>query len=187
MSARKLRASEQISKRSDPGSEPALALSRLNSVRAKRRASRSALGVGMATLVTIMVAVLLTVFSVLTLVSARSDLRLSSKAIESTQAYYQADSQAEQWLAQIDGIVGQALDSGTDIAAALDSQGYQTVAGSDGQLLLAQDFPITDNRKLAVELAINDNGGSRSNGSTSHGITVQKWQVVTGGAGSSQQ
>lgn len=177
MSARKPHSSEQISKRGSSGSEPGLALSRLNSTRAQRRASRSALGVGMATLVTIMVAVLLTVFSVLTLVSARSDLRLSSKAIESTQAYYQADSQAEQWLAEVDGIVSQAVSSGTDIAVALGDQGFWATTASDGQILLTQDFPIANNRKLVVELAINSSGS----------VTVQKWQVVTGGAGSGQQ
>jgi hypothetical protein len=210
MSARKPHSSEQISKREYSGSEPGLALSRLNGARAKRRASRSSLGVGMATLVTIMVAVLLTVFSVLTLVSAHSDLLLSSKAIQATQAYYLADSQAEQWLAEVDAIVSQevagsttaaynavgtggdaaagngaatasstaadngaATASGTtdsaDIASALNSRGYQTTTASDGQLNLAQDFRITDNRRLVVELAISSSGI----------ITVQKWQVVT--------
>ncbi|MDR1714163.1 MAG: hypothetical protein LBR39_08460 [Coriobacteriales bacterium] len=66
------------------------------------RTSRSAVGVGLTTIVTIMVVVLLTTFSVLALVSANSDLRLSRMATTSAQSYYQADSAAQRWLTELD-------------------------------------------------------------------------------------
>jgi hypothetical protein len=69
-----------------------------------------------------MVTVLLTTFSVLTLVSARADLKLSNMAITSTQSYYAADSEAEEWLAALDAFVH---DGHNDLAADLLAAGYQ--------------------------------------------------------------
>jgi hypothetical protein len=72
-----------------------------------------------------MVTVLLTTFAVLTLVSARADLKLSNMAITSTQSYYAADGEAEEWLAEVDAFVhGEHGDLAADLAAA----GYQSAA-----------------------------------------------------------
>jgi hypothetical protein len=86
--------------------------------------------VGLSTLVTIMVTVLLTTFAVLTLVSARADLKLSSMAITSTQNYYVADGEAEEWLAKVDTFVhGEHGDLVADLSAA--GYQYQLAAKSD--------------------------------------------------------
>jgi hypothetical protein len=55
--------------------------------------------VGVITLVTTLVVLLLATFCVLSLVQARNDLELATKASASTAAYYKADSAATQWYA----------------------------------------------------------------------------------------
>ena len=118
--------------------------------------SRWAIGVGIPTLVTIIVAVLLTTFSVLTLVTARADLRLSEKAIESTQNYYSADGQAEHWLAELDGFVAKGHE---DMAADLAAAGYRVVGiTGDGRLLVRQTFSLDAGRELAVDISIKTDG-----------------------------
>ena len=118
---------------------------------------RSAIGVGVATLVTIIVAVLLTTFSVLTLVTARADLRYSTKAIESTQNYYATDGQAEQWLAKLDGFVAEEHE--VFLPLALGDAGYQVSTTTDGRVLITEVFSIDDKRELTVEVAIDNDGG----------------------------
>jgi len=116
---------------------------------------RTAIGVGITTLVTIIVAVLLTTFSVLTLVTARADLRLSNKAIESTQSYYAADSEAEQWLATLDNFV---VRGHSDLIMDLRSSGYQVSVAGDGRILVTELFSMDSKRDLLVEVAIDSKG-----------------------------
>jgi hypothetical protein len=130
-----------------------------------RNASRSAVGVGLSTLVTVMVAVLLTTFSVLALVSARADLRLSEKVIESTAGYYAADGEAEQWLADVDMLIQQ--EEG-DLADALLSAGYQVDTTDEGRTVLTESFNIDSNRDLIVEIAVDK----------TEGIDILRWQSL---------
>ena len=116
---------------------------------------RSAIGIGITTLVTIIVAVLLTTFAVLTLVTARADLRLSNKAIESTQNYYAADSQAEQWLAELDDFFSRDHE---DLAVAIALAKYKVDTASDGRMLVFEQFVIDDKRYLLVEVAVDSYG-----------------------------
>ena len=148
--------------------------------------ARSALGVGISTLVTIIVAVLLTTFAVLTLVTARADLRLSTRAIESTQNYYEADSDAEIWLTELDAFVNQeegqleydwrqsTLDAFlaqpqalTDLAASLTAAGYNVQAAEDESILVTETFPIDDRRELVVKVLIGTDGR----------LSIHTWQV----------
>lgn len=62
--------------------------------------SRGAM-VGGASILTVFAVLCLAVFALLTLLRAESDLRLSRKTAEATEAYYQADSQGEKRLAAL--------------------------------------------------------------------------------------
>jgi hypothetical protein len=129
----------------------------------RRRASRSAVGVGLSTLVTVMVAVLLTTFSVLALAQARADLRLSERVVASTQGYYAADGQAEQWLAQLDAFVQGAQG---DPVAGLGAAGYEVVSSQEGQAVVFEVFVIDEHRDLVVEVAVDKAGR----------IDILRWQ-----------
>jgi hypothetical protein len=126
---------------------------------------RSALGVGISTVVTVMVVVLLTTFSVLALVSARAELRLANKATESTENYYAADSQAEKWLADLDAFIGRGHDN---LEGALATAGYKPEAAGEGKLRIAELFSLDDSRDLIVELVLDGEGK----------IDILRWQTV---------
>jgi hypothetical protein len=127
--------------------------------------SRSAVGLGLATLVTVLVLVLLATFSVLSLVSARADLNLSRKALESTQSYYLADAQAERWLAELDASVGGQWSEAT--ADTLTTAGYDYALETEGEgCLVSETFPIDAHRQLSVEVAVSGEGR----------LTVLMWQ-----------
>jgi hypothetical protein len=112
-----------------------------------------------------MVAVLLTTFSVLALVSARADLRLSDKAVSSTQSYYAADSEAQRWLADVDVFV---REGHADLEGELAAAGYQPLTTDDGLVGLAESFSIDDNRELAVEITLDRTGE----------IDILRWQTT---------
>ena len=69
-------------------------------------------GVGAASVLLIIVVVCMTIFTVLTFLSARSDLKLTQRSIETTQAYYHADQAAQVLLQQADEAILQAGDPG---------------------------------------------------------------------------
>ncbi|MCL1847810.1 MAG: hypothetical protein FWF91_07600 [Coriobacteriia bacterium] len=138
--------------------------------------SRSALGVGISTLVTIIVAVLLTTFAVLTLVTARADLRLSTRATESTQNYYAADSEAERWLADLDALVEEervqerSPEQGlthASLGSRLAAAQYTVQTTEDGGLLVRRSFSIDERRELVVEILID----------TDYRLEVYRWQT----------
>lgn len=60
----------------------------------------SPVGVGIITILTVLLVLCLTIFSALTLSSARADLALSERSAETVQAYYHADAQAAQLYAE---------------------------------------------------------------------------------------
>lgn len=60
-------------------------------------------GVGMASILLIVMVLAFTTFGVLSLVSAMSDLKMSRKALTTASAYYQAEGRLQEQLAQLDG------------------------------------------------------------------------------------
>jgi hypothetical protein len=130
------------------------------------RKQRSALGIGVTTLITILVVMLLATFSVLSLVSARSDLHLSQMAVQSTQDYYAAESEATQWYAQLDSFL--ATKPSGDLRAALKQAGYVLLDSPTDDLVVSKVFPAGEKRKLTVSIAI------AADGST----TIRQWQTA---------
>ncbi|MCL2529612.1 MAG: hypothetical protein FWE41_04695 [Coriobacteriia bacterium] len=127
---------------------------------------RSALGVGVTTLVTIIVVVLLTAFSVLSLVSALSSERLSEMAVTQIENYYEADSEATVWYAELDAFAAGLTGSPDEYARQLTSGGYTLLQGSEDTLLVTQRFDLSEFRSLVVTVAINDDKTT----------TIKQWQ-----------
>jgi len=128
--------------------------------------SRSALGVGITTIVTISVAVLLTTFSVLALVTARADLRLSNRAIEAAQDYYSTDGQAEAWMAELLSYIEE---SQVSTVKGLTDAGYTAKQLDADWTLIGKSFPIDDQRELLVQVALNRDGR----------LQILKWQTMS--------
>jgi flagellar basal body-associated protein FliL len=133
---------------------------------ATRTQKRSALGVGIITLVTIMVVLLLAAFSVLSLVSARSDLRLSEMSTTQVQSYYAADSEATAWYAELDAFAAQLSGSPESYEEQLTLAGYLAESTADGELRVSRGFAINDTRTLMVTIAVNDERTT----------TIRQWQ-----------
>lgn len=127
---------------------------------------RSALGVGVTTLVTIMVILLLAAFAVLSLVSAQSNHRLAQMASDSAQMYYNADSEATLWYAELDAMASELQGSAATYAQQLEQAGYTTQITDDGELRVSESFSISESRLLVVTIAINDDTTT----------TIRQWQ-----------
>jgi hypothetical protein len=133
---------------------------RLQKIEANQRSvkkTRSALGVGVITLVTILVVLLLAAFSVLSLVSARSDYHLSQMATESAENFYKADGLATSWYAELDTFVGNLQGSPASFEQALKTAGYTVKRTNAGELRVAQSFVMGTDRQLEVTVAVLDN------------------------------
>lgn len=91
----------------------------------------SPIGVGVVTILTVLLVLILTIFSALTLSTARADLALSQRNADTVQAYYAADAQAAKLYA--------------DFAESGDSE-------------LETAIPMTDTQSLYLHLTRQDNG-----------------------------
>jgi len=127
---------------------------------------RSALGIGVTTLVTIIVVVLLTAFAVLSLVSALSNMRLSEMAVSQIERYYAADSEATIWYAELDAFAADLTGSPDEYAGQLTGAGYTLLQNDEGLLLVTEGFDLSEFRSLMVTITINDDKTT----------TIKQWQ-----------
>ncbi|MDR2108677.1 MAG: hypothetical protein LBP28_04360 [Coriobacteriales bacterium] len=128
---------------------------------------RSAVGVGVSTLITVLVVLLLATFSILSLVSARSDLQLSRMATSSAQDFYAADSQATRWYAELDTFC--AANASNDLRRALQEKGYELLESSSDALVVTKAFAVGEKRQLTVSIAVTADGST----------TIRQWQTAT--------
>ncbi len=127
---------------------------------------RSALGIGVTTLVTILVVLLLAAFAVLSLVSARSNLGLSQMATDQAQLYYAADSEATIWYAELDVFAAHMAGEPASFQAQLSQAGYTAQTTDSGELRVTEGFSINENRTLMVTIEVNDDRTT----------TIRQWQ-----------
>lgn len=127
---------------------------------------RSALGIGVTTLVTIMVVLLLASFSVLSLVSAQSNYHLASMSAEQTELFYFADSEATSWYAELDTFAATLQDPAETYAEQLSGAGYEVEITNAGEIRVMESFIINEYRMLTVTIAVNDDKTT----------TIRQWQ-----------
>ena len=118
---------------------------------------------GVSSIIAILVILVLVVFSTLSLATSRADLKLSEKSSAGIKAFYEADSEAENRMAE----AAAAIADGAGWQTALAQKGYD-VTPVDGGSLIAYTVPVDKNRKLEVELFAGKNGD----------LTRLLWQVV---------
>ncbi|MCL1880084.1 MAG: hypothetical protein FWF71_05660 [Actinomycetia bacterium] len=124
---------------------------------AKKRSNRPGIGVGLTTLVTIFVVLLLTAFSVLALASARADMSFSVKASQAVGSYYSAEREASQWVASVEDLIGgrEATAWQKDIVALKDNTEVRRVQSG---LQLSHNFEYDKTHVLEVHLLIAPDG-----------------------------
>ena len=151
------------------GNSPSFGLGAMEAVTSRssgQTKKRSALGIGVTTLVTIMVILLLTAFSVLSLVSAQSNQRLARMATDQAQNYYTADAEATAWYAELDEFVANMSGSASTFSDQLRRAGYQIKPGESSELRVTNGFAINENRTLMVTIQINNDKTT----------TIRQWQ-----------
>jgi hypothetical protein len=116
---------------------------------------------GVTSIIAILIILVLIVFSALSITTARVDLGLSEKSAGSISAWYKADAEAEERLAE----VVSAVRSGNVNSL---SSGY-TIKKVDGSVQVGYNVPVDHGRALKVELFVTDDGK----------VTRSLWQVVT--------
>lgn len=110
--------------------------------------------VGAMTVVTVLLVLCMTVFAVLTLVSAKADLRISRKNADTVQAYYDADTRA----ATLTADFAARLADGDDAAASGEALAAEApdcaveVAVEDGVPVLTASVPVDARRTLDIRV-----------------------------------
>lgn len=113
---------------------------------------RSSFGVGLSSMLMIFVMLCLTTFAVLSLTTARADSRLSDRAAAAAEDYYQAQCQAEEWLAEVDAISGRIFTASAEQLPD-GTTGWDSASGS-----LSAAFPAGDGRELCLTVQISVDG-----------------------------
>lgn len=122
------------------------------------------ISIGIVSLTVIFSVLCLTIFSVLTLSTAVTELHFSQKRAAAQQSYYAA----EQECAQIANTIGQLWETSNEAAlfSYLDTQSISYTTNND-TLLLSYEKPIDSGQILAVELQL---------GTEFH---ITRWQIVS--------
>ncbi|MCL1849759.1 MAG: hypothetical protein FWF83_08875 [Clostridiales bacterium] len=134
-------------------------------------------GIGGVTLLTVLLILCLTLFSVLALSSAQADLRLSEKNATTIAAYYAAENQAYALMANAEGM-WPAGDSqppmfvfAGELADAYPEE-YDVCADAEGDsIVISADIPVQEGSFLRVALTLRPEGGPSR-------WEVRQWQLM---------
>lgn len=136
--------------------------------------------VGTATILTVFMVLCLSIFGVLSVVSAQADLKLSRKTGEMVQGYYAADTLGEETLSRVDRILGRAWesverlpDTGRSQAylrqarLLLEEEGMEVSAAEDG-IIISWSETAGEQRTLEISLRAGEEGSWE----------ISQWQMV---------
>lgn len=129
------------------------------------RKNRQGMSVGVVSLIMIFVVFLLVSLAVLSLTTASANARMADKSLSMQSAYYEADANAQETLAQIDGV----LRSGGADQGALEALGRGVVYDPETGVI-AFDTEISDTATLKSELCVEGDS-----------VSVIQWQTVPDG------
>jgi len=121
--------------------------------------------VGAASLVLIFIVLCLTVFAVLTFVSAKAEKKLADKAAAAVSAYYVADGRGEDMLSSCRQYLTQGHDAAS-LSKWAQTAGY-TVKEQNGRYYISHAETIDDRQELQIVLAASNNR-----------LEVLRWQVT---------
>ena len=123
------------------------------------------MNIGLSSILLIFVALCLVSFSVLSIVSANADKKLSQKVLMRSLNYYEACNQAEEMLCDVDGILHQAYSSSNN------AESYRSLTASISRYYA---YPISDSQELQITLDF-----PYPDTSNSALYRILSWKVVT--------
>ena len=128
--------------------------------------------VGTSFLLVIFVIICLVLLGVLSLSGALRDKSYSDRVIEKTGLYYEAVSEAQHKLGEIDRVLSE-TDSSEDMDRIVSELNGVTWMRDGEQTVLSYEVPITDSQILRVELEVLDPEKGEGN------YKIVKWQEVS--------
>lgn len=126
----------------------------------KKKKFKLGMNVGSSSILVTFVLLCLVTFAALSFVSANSDNRLAKQTAERISAYYEADTQAEIMLANVDAQLRLlAKDTEKDIYIKdainlFDKGGQYSIQNKDGDTFIHYELPITETQNLSITLKI---------------------------------
>lgn len=130
----------------------------------KKHGTNSGISIGSSSLILIFVVLCMTVFSVLTLMSANAEKKLSDKSAQAVSDYYNADLAATM---KINEIAEALASSDSAEAEQLIIFGTELTTAEDG-IIIAFDTEIDSRRTLHTEALLTENG-----------LKITEWKTVT--------
>jgi hypothetical protein len=137
-------------------------------------ATKSSFGIGVTTLITIFMVLLLTTFAVLALAVARYDNVLSNQSMGASANYYAADLEACRWVADLQSLTSNNPQTEWESLISTDLSGstVEVSALSDDSsvtLVCWRSFTIDERSELRVGVEISDNGE----------LTIIEWRSIS--------
>lgn len=114
---------------------------------------QGAVRIGPISILVLITILCLSVMAVLTLVTADAEETITNRQVESTTAFYANETEAEEFLAQLDNALAQARSSNGSVASALDTLSLPDGATYE-QGILTASFVQDSGRRLDIELSI---------------------------------
>ena len=130
-------------------------------------------GIGGVTLLTVLLVLCLTLFSVLALSSAQADKRLSEKNAEAVRAYYAADNLMLEMMKQIEGMWPSdgRRPIASDVAIRLVNHYNLEVETEGDGLFVHAEATVQETQTLIVELYLGPDGSGPR-------WEIRKWQII---------
>lgn len=129
-----------------------------------KKKSSSGTSMGVSSILAILVILVLVVFATLSMTTSKADLNLSQKTADSITAFYAADSEAEEKIAEIASVISE----GADWESKLKESGYEIIPDNSGNNIIKYIVEIDKNRNLVIEIMATSDGK----------LTKNRWQVV---------
>lgn len=130
---------------------------------------------GGASIIVVFAVLCLTIFAVLTLITAQSEYRISEASVSSVDSYYKADAEAVAFTAELKRLFKEDKNTEALKDAALQC-GADEVRSEEDCIVIGKTFPIDKNQALFVTLAA-ENGT----------VHVRGWQTVYCGEWDNEQ
>jgi hypothetical protein len=106
------------------------------------------ISIGGPTIIMVFVVLCLTTLGTLSLVTAKADFKLTQKTVESTAAYYAADSQGQLFLAEVDSALNH--ENAAELIARLPDT--ELIQNKDASLAISCSIKVNEAQTLLIEL-----------------------------------
>ncbi len=133
---------------------------------AENKKRRAVTGIGVSSLIIIFVVLAVSIFSLLTLLTVRQDLKSAELSVKAQEAYYAADTIVTEKLAVLNSLLSD--EEITDTAAAADEAGFESEITGRGEVTFSLKQKIDDSGDILVKAVYS--GGT---------LTVTRYSVIS--------